>query len=125
MVQRVVTRTCYFAKLYISLAPPLRCHCCLPRFACSPALTVDILWVIQSILLNLLVVAVCATGEHQTTLFALWLPMAITFSKPNHGLFTQSQGCQASTRVVKLVGQGTIRVDSFVVDSDEINQRLG
>ena len=32
---------------------------CLRRFACSPALTVDILWLIQSILLNLLVVAVC------------------------------------------------------------------
>ena len=64
-----------------------------------------------------------STREHQTTLFALWLPMAITFSKPNHGLFTQ--GRQASTRVVELVGQGTIRVDSFVVTSDEINQRLG
>ena len=113
MVQRVVTRTCYFAKLYVSLAPPLRCHYCLRRFACSPALTVDILWLIQSILLNLLVVAVCvSTREHQTTLFALWLPMAITFLKPNHGLFTQSQRRQASTRVVELVGQGTIRVDS-------------
>ena len=61
-----------------------------------------------------------STREHQTTLFALWLPMAITFLKPNHGLFTR-----ASTRVVELVGQGTIRVDSVVVTSDEINQRLG
>ena len=57
---RVVrTRTFYFAKLYVSLAPPLRCHYCLRRYVCSPALTVDILWLIQSILLNLLVVAVC------------------------------------------------------------------
>ena len=68
-----------------------------------------------------------STREHQTTLFALWLPMAITFSKPNHGLFTQGRQASSSTRVVELakVRSELTAVNSFVVTSDEINQRLG
>ena len=49
----VRTRTCYFAKLR-----PCAAITVYVGIACSPALTVDILWLIQSIILNLLVVAV-------------------------------------------------------------------